>query len=52
MSRIGVIVRKLYGEEMKPTANKAVGTMDERGSRMRRKLTALKNALGKRRTVI
>ncbi len=52
MSRIGVIVRRLYGEELKPAANKVVGTMDERDSRMRRKLTALKNALGKRRTVI
>ena len=52
MSRIGVIVRRLYGEELKPAADKVVGTMDERDSRMRRKLTALKNALGKRRTVI
>jgi len=52
MSRIGAIVRRLYGEELKPAANKAVGTKDERGSRMRRKLTALKNALGKRRTVV
>ncbi len=52
MSRIGAIVRRLYGEELKLTANKAAGTKDERGSRMRRKLTALKNALGKRRTVV
>ena len=52
MSRIGAIVRRLYGEELKPAANKAAGTRDERGSRMRRKLTALKNALGKRRTLI
>ena len=52
MSRIGAIVRRLYGEELKPAANKAAGTKDERGSRMRRKLTALKNALGKRRTVV
>ena len=52
MSRIGAIVKKLYGEEIKPAANKAVGTKDERGGRMRRKLTALKNALGKRRTVV
>ena len=52
MSRIGVIVRRLYGEELKPAANKAAGTKDERGSRMQRKLTALKNALGKRRTVV
>ncbi len=52
MSRIGAIVRRLYQEELKPAANKAAGTKDERGSRMRKKLTALKNALGKRRTVI
>ncbi|KKK57463.1 hypothetical protein LCGC14_3054230, partial [marine sediment metagenome] len=31
MSRIGAIVRRLYGEELKPAANKAVGTKDERG---------------------
>ena len=52
MSRIGAIVRRLYGEELKPAANKATGTRDERPGRMRRKLTALKNALGKRRTVV
>ncbi len=52
MSRIGAIVRKLYQEELKPTANKAAGTKDEGGSRMRKKLRALKNALGKRRTVV
>jgi LemA protein len=52
MSRIGAIVRRLYQEELKPAANKAAGTKDERSSRMRRKLTALKNALGKRRTVV
>jgi len=52
MSRIGAIVRRLYQEELKPAANKAAGTKDERGSRMRRKLTALKNALGKRRTAV
>jgi len=52
MSRIGAIVRRLYGEELKPAASKAVGTMDERSSRMRRKVTALKNALGKQRIAI
>jgi LemA protein len=52
MSCIGAIVKRLYGEELKPVANKAPGTKDERGSRMRKKLTAFKNALNKRRTMI
>jgi len=42
----------MYREELKPDATNAVGTKDERGGRMRSKLTALKNALGKRRTVV
>jgi LemA protein len=55
MSRIGAVVRKLYGEELAPAANmKAVGAADERppSKSKRRKLTAFKNALGNRRTVI
>jgi len=52
MSRIGAIVRKLYGDELKPAVNKAAGTKDKSGGRMRRKLASLKEALGKRRTVV
>ena len=55
MSRIGAVVRRLYGEELEPSANKkVVGTADERprSKSKRRKLTAFKNALGNRRTVI
>ncbi len=52
MSRIGAIVRRMYREELKTDANNAAGTKDKRGGRMRSKLTSLKNALGKRRTVV
>jgi LemA protein len=52
MSRIGAIVKKLYQEELNPTANKAAGTKDEGGSRMRKKFRALKNALGSWRTAV
>lgn len=53
MSRIGAIVRRLYGEELKPDANKkAVGTINEKPRDKRRKLTAFKNALSNRRTVV
>lgn len=54
MSRIGAIVRRLYGEELKPDANnkKVAGTINERPRSKRRKLTAFKNALSNRRTVV
>jgi LemA protein len=55
MSRIGTVVRRLYGEELKSDANKkVVGTADERprSKGKRRKLTAFKNALSNRRTVV
>lgn len=54
MSRIGAIVRRLYGEELKPDANnkKVAGTINERPRDKRRKLTAFKNALSNRRTVV
>ena len=63
MSRIGVIVRRLYGEELKSAANNGTGTTpnngtgttDERPSRKRRKFVVFKKALsnlGNRRRVV
>ena len=53
MSRIGAIVRRLYGEELKPATNNPGGTMDERVSKKKkRKLTAFKKVLSNRRTVV
>ena len=58
MSHIGAIVRRLYGEELKPAANNtnnADGTTDERRSRKRRRFVVFKKALsnlGNRRTVV
>lgn len=55
MSRIGVIVRRLYGEELKSAANNGAGTTDERPSRKRRKFVVFKKALsslGDRRRVV
>ncbi len=54
MSRIGAIVKRLYGEDIKPSVkvNKAGAGMNERPNRKTNKLTAFKKALGNRRTVI
>jgi len=56
MSRIGAVVRRLYGEELKPAtnANNVGGTMDGRPSRKRKrkKLISLKKRLSSQRTVI
>ncbi len=54
MSRIGAIVKRLYGEDVKPSVNvnKAGAGMNERPNRKKNKLTAFKKALGNRRTVI
>ena len=59
MSRIGVIVRRLYGDELKPAANNAGRNTGERPSRKRRKFmvfkgkfTAFKKALSNQRRVI
>ncbi|MHC4172283.1 MAG: LemA family protein [Planctomycetota bacterium] len=54
MSRIGAIVRRLYAEELKPAvnANNGVGNTNERSSRKKRKLVALKQRLGNQRTVV
>ena len=54
MSRIGAIVRRLYGEDVNPSANvnKAGASMNKRPNKKKTKLAALKKALGSRRTVI
>ncbi|MHC4123810.1 MAG: LemA family protein [Planctomycetota bacterium] len=54
MSRIGAIVKRLYGEEVKPSANvnKAGAGMNERPSKRKTKLKAFKKALGSRKTAV
>ncbi|MFC1675473.1 LemA family protein [Planctomycetota bacterium] len=48
MSRIGAIVRRLYGDEVKPAASKVV----KQGGRLRRKLEDLNDALSRRPTLL
>jgi len=52
MSRIGAIVKRLYGEDVKPSnkVNKAGAEMNERPNRKKNRLAAFKKALGSRRT--
>jgi LemA protein len=50
MSRIGAVVKKMYGEELKPAVNKRTETIDEKPAGKRRKLTAFKKTLSNRRT--
>ncbi len=54
MSRIGAIVKRLYGEDVKPSTNvnKVGAGMNERPNRNKNKLTAFKKALGSRKTAI
>ncbi|MHC4075614.1 MAG: LemA family protein [Planctomycetota bacterium] len=54
MSRIGAIVKRLYGEDINPSANvnKAGAGMNSRLNRKKNKLTAFKKALGSRRTAV
>ena len=54
MSRIGAIVKRLYGEDVKPSTNvnKAGAGMNERPSRKKNKLTTFKKALGSRKTAV
>ena len=54
MSRIGAIVTRLYGEDVKSSTNvnKAGAGMNERPNRNKDKLTAFKKALGSRKTAI
>ena len=54
MSRIGAIVKRLYGEEIEPSANvnKSGAGMNERPNRKKNKLTTFKKALGSRRTAV
>jgi len=48
MSRLGAIVRRLYGDEVKPAASKAT----KHSGRLRRKLEDLNDALSRRPTVL
>lgn len=52
MSRIGAIVKRIYGEDVQPSANvnKAGAVMNTRPNRKESKLTALKKTLSSRRT--
>ena len=52
MSRIGAIVRKLYGEEVKPVTNNIGAAMNAKTNRKKRRFENFKNALGSRRTVV
>jgi len=54
MSKIGTIVKRLYGEDVEPSVNvnKAGAGMNERPSRKKTKLTTFKKALGSRRTAV
>lgn len=55
MSRIGAIVKKLYGEEVKPVTNNigaAMNAKTNRKKRKKRRFENFKNALGSRRTVV
>ncbi len=52
MSRIGAIVKKLYGEEVKPVTNNIGTAMNAKKNRKKRRFENFKNALGSRRTVV
>jgi LemA protein len=52
MSRIGTVVKKLYGDQVKPAYNNSGADMDVKPSRRQKKLTKFKKALGNRRTAI
>ncbi len=54
MSRIGAIVRMLYEEDLKPSANtnKAGAAMNAKPNRKESKLTTFKKALSSRRTAV
>jgi len=52
MSHIGAIVRKLYGEEVKPVNNNMGTAMNTKTNRKKRRFENFKNALGSRRTVV
>ena len=51
MSRIGAIVKKLYGEEVKPVTTNIGAAMNAKANRKKRRFENFKNALGSRRTV-
>ena len=52
MSRIGAVVKRLYGDQVKPAYNNSGADMDVKPSRRQKKLTKLREALGNRRTRI
>jgi len=51
MSRIGAIVRRLYGEEVKPVTNNIGTAMNAKMNRKKRRFENFKNALGRRQTL-
>lgn len=52
MSRIGAVVKRLYGDQVKPAYNNSGADMDAKPSRRQKKLTKFRKALGNRRTQI
>ncbi len=52
MSRIGAVVKRLYGDQVKPASNNSGADMDVKSSRRENKLTKFRKALGNRRTVV
>jgi LemA protein len=52
MSRIGTVVKRLYGDQVKPAYNNSGADMDVKPSRRQKKLTKFRKALGSRRTAI
>jgi LemA protein len=52
MSRIGTVVKRLYGNQVRPAYNNSGANMGVKPSRRKKKLTALKKTLGSRRTAI
>jgi LemA protein len=52
MSRIGAVVKRLYGDQVKPAYNNSGADMDVKPSRRENRLTKIRKALGNRRTVV
>jgi LemA protein len=52
MSRIGAVVKRLYGDEVKPAYNNTGADMGVKPGRRQKKLTKFREALGQRKTLI
>jgi LemA protein len=52
MSRIGAVVKRLYGDQVKPAHNNSGADMDAKPSRRENKLMKFRKALGRQRTLI